>query len=257
MATTATKRRSSPARKAKGGAAKATKRSTKAAKTPAKAAKKASQALAPSPGRGLSKLARLAVLKTLKLAGRKALSTGTDMIRSAAERTAAVSRNVLEENLGRPLPIQVAIDVAVPLNVAWDEWMTFDSLIDGVHKTEDVERDGDHLVGRTAPPRSSEWEAEIIDEREHEAFAWRSVTGSDCAGLVTFHRLSDRLTRIELDLDVVPTSPSETLALTFHLAHRRAETELRRFKARVEFINPDVYETDTNHNGSGPDTASD
>jgi hypothetical protein len=68
------------------------------------------------------------------------------------------------------------------------------------------------------------------------------VEGSDCAGLATFHRLSDRLTRIELDLDVLPTTPLDTLALSLRLANRRAEAELRRFKARVEFINPDAYE---------------
>ena len=36
--------------------------------------------------------------------------------------------------------------------------------------------------------------------------------------------------------------------LSLHLAHRRAEADLRRFKAHVEFINPDVYE---NTNGRG------
>jgi uncharacterized membrane protein len=168
-----------------------------------------------------------------------------------------VGKNALEAGLSKRLPIQVSIDVAVPLAVAWEEWMTFESLTDGVHGTEDVQRDGDYLIGRTAGPRSADWEAEIVDEREQESFAWRSTTGSDCAGLVTFHRLSDRLTRIELDLDVLPTSPGETLVLSLHLAHRRAEAELRRFKARAEFINPDLYEAEITQDGSGPDTAND
>jgi uncharacterized membrane protein len=120
--------------------------------------------------------------------------------------------------------------------------MGFSELTEGLHRIEDVERDGDHLVGRTDGPRPADWEAEIVDERPQESFAWRSLQGSDCAGLATFHRLSERLTRIELDLDVLPTGPLETLALSLRLAHRRAEAELRRFKARVEFINPDVYE---------------
>jgi uncharacterized membrane protein len=115
-------------------------------------------------------------------------------------------------------------------------------MTEGVHRIEEVERDGDHLYGRTAAPLSEDWEAEIVDDRLHESFAWRSIKGSDCAGLVTFHRLSERLTRLELDIDVVPTNPAETFALALHLAHHRAEVELRRFKARVEFINPDVYE---------------
>jgi uncharacterized membrane protein len=129
-------------------------------------------------------------------------------------------------------------------------------LPEGVHRIEDVERDGDSLIGRTAAPHSTDWSAEIVDEREQESLAWRSVEGSDCAGLVTFHQLSERLTRIELDLDVLPTRPTEAVALGLHLAHRRAEADLRRFKAHVEFINPDVYEADS-PNGSEPEDSSD
>ena len=70
----------------------------------------------------------------------------------------------------------------------------------------------------------------------------RSQRGSDCAGLVTFHPLSERLTRLELQLDVVPSRLTEAAALALHLADHRAETELRIFKARLETISPDEYE---------------
>jgi uncharacterized membrane protein len=124
-------------------------------------------------------------------------------------------------------------------------------LPEGVHRIVDVERDGDSLVGRTAGPREVDWEAEIKDEREDESFAWLSVEGTDVAGLATFHQLSERLTRIELDLDVVPTNPTEAMTLALHLAHRRAEADLRRFKAHVEFISPDAYEEQSHRNGNG------
>ena len=62
---------------------------------------------------------------------------------------------------------------------------------------------------------------------------------------VTFHELSGRLTRIELNLDVVPTGLAERRSWRCDLADRRAEAELRRFKARLELINPDLYETRT------------
>jgi uncharacterized membrane protein len=192
--------------------------------------------------RPVRRLAWTAGKKALRSAGSHLLETGATALREAADRTASTGRKAIAAGFdGRP-PIQVGIDVAVPLEVAWDEWTSFTELTEGVHRIEDVERNGDRLLGRTAGPRSADWEAEIVDERPQESFAWRSVEGSDCAGLATFHRLSDRLTRIELDLDVLPTTPLETLALSLRLADRRAEAELRRFKARVEFINPDVYE---------------
>jgi uncharacterized membrane protein len=214
---------------------------TTAIKKPAKkAAKKAGKTVAKKAG-------EKAVVKPLQLVR----DAAEDLVRLAADRAADLGHRAIETGLRDRIPIQVSVDVAVPLEYAWDRWMTFEAMTEGVHRIEDVDRDGDYVIGHTAGVRGSDWEAEIVDEREHESFAWRSVKGSDCAGLVTFHRLSDRLTRLELDLDVLPTNPREAVALSLHLAHRHAEAELRRFKASVEFVNPDVYEDNGNGNGNG------
>jgi uncharacterized membrane protein len=208
-------------------------------------------------------MATAAIKKPVRKAGKKAgeaavakplqlvRDAAEDLVRLVSDRAAELGHRAIESGLRDRVPIQVSVDVAVPLEFAWDRWMTFEAMTEGVHRIEDVDRDGDHVVGHTAGVRPSDWEAEIVDEREHEAFAWRSLKGSDCAGLVTFHRLSDRLTRLELDLDVLPTNPKEAVALSLHLAHRHAEAELRRFKASVEFVNPDVYENDAAANGDG------
>lgn len=247
MARTATKQRSSRARS--GGSAK---------KRPVKAAGRAAKRAAQGPSKAqavkhpMKTAARAAALKALKTMAGKAAEMTARGVRSAADRATTASKGALENGLGARLPIQASIDVAVPLLVAWEEWMTFDPFTEGVHRIEDVERDGDELIGTIAGPRAIDWRAEIVDEREQEAFAWRSVEGSDCAGLITFHRLSERLTRIEVDLDVLPTNPAETLTLSLHLAHHRVTTDLRRFKARVEFINPDVYEAELRRNGNAP-----
>jgi uncharacterized membrane protein len=194
-------------------------------------------------------LAKAAAKKTAKVVLRKALQSGASVVRLAADRAAVAGKSAVEAGVSRRLPIQLSIDVAVPINVAWEEWRTWGSLPEGVHRIEDVERDGDTLLGHTAGPRAVDWEAEILDEREDESFAWRSVEGTDCAGLATFHQIGERLTRIELDLDVLPTNPTEALTFALHLAHRHAEADLRRFKAHVEFINPDVYESKNARNG--------
>jgi uncharacterized membrane protein len=189
--------------------------------------------------------------KAAKKIARKSLQSAARAMRLAADRTASAGRAAVETGISKRLPIQVSVDVAVPLKFAWDEWMGFGSIPEGVHRIEDVVRDGDSLVGRVAGPRSADWEAEIVDEREEQSFAWRSVQGTDTAGLVTFHRLSDRLTRIELDLDVLPSTPAEALTMASHMAQRRAQADLRRFKAHVEFISPDVYEIKKSQNDSG------
>lgn len=248
MAKSATPARSSAVRKGK-------------PPTPARGAKKAARAAKsavedsgpnlPTPNPVVKKVAKTAAKKTAKTVARKTVEMGASAVRRAADRAAEASRNAYEAGTSKLVPIQLSIDVAVPIHVAWEEWRSWGCLPEGVHRIVDVERDGDSLIGHTAGPREVEWEAEIKDEREDESFAWLSVEGTDVAGLATFHQLSDRLTRIELDLDVVPTNPSEAMTLALHLAHRRAEADLRRFKAHVEFISPDAYDEDSHRNGNG------
>lgn len=174
---------------------------------------------------------------------------------SGRGRAAALARKAAL-SIVRP-PIQLSTDVAVPLPVVWREWMRLEFLPEGPHRVGDIERDGDTLSGVTQPGGET-WAAEILDERDLESFAWESRTGSDCAGLITFHRLSERLTRMELTLDVVPTGTSELVALATHLAEHRAGTDLRRFKARLEVMSPDLYDDedpDDSVDDPGPDDA--
>jgi uncharacterized membrane protein len=271
MARSATPSRSSAVRRAKpatgaGGKPKpaspphGAKTAARAAKSAGKSAKSVAKSVTdsghdhPTPSRLATSVAKKAAKKTVKTLARKTAELGADAVRRAADRAGEVGRSAVDAGMSQRLPIQLSIDVAVPIHVAWEEWRSWGSLPEGVHRIQDVERDGDSLLGHTAGPRSVDWEAEIKDEREDESFAWRSVAGSDVAGLATFHQISERLTRIELDLDVMPTNPAEAVTLALHLAHRRAEADLRRFKAHVEFISPDVYENgngqnDTRKNG--------
>lgn len=235
----------------------------KGAKNVSRAAKVTKAAASSAPAPTPKGLAKVAARKALKYAARKGAEASAAMLRRAVERVAEAGKgaveagkDAVESGTRRRPPIQFGVDVAVPIEVAWAEWLSYGSLPEGVHRVEDVERDGDTLLGRTAGPRPEDWEAEILDEREQESFAWRSIEGSDCAGLITFHRLSDRLTRIELDLDVLPTNPAEALALATRVADRRAATDLRKFKAHVEFINPDAYESDGRRNGKAPEDKS-
>jgi uncharacterized membrane protein len=256
MASAATKQRSSQARRARpatskngGGAAGKNRSPVRQAKDQAK------DAVTPD-GSAKSKVFRKVAGKAAKAIARKSLHSAAAAMRLAADRTASAGKSAVEAGMSKRLPIQVSVDVAVPLNVAWEQWMDFGSVPEGVHRIEDVERDGDSLYGHVAGPRSSDWEAEIVDEREEQSFAWRSVEGTDTAGLVTFHRLSERLTRIELDLDVLPTNPAEALTIASHMAQRRAQADMRRFKAHVEFISPDVYESENGENGASGNAVS-
>lgn len=185
--------------------------------------------------------AKLAAKAVTKMAG-NALRRAADAARSAVgDAGGSATESLLAR--ARSLPIQKSVDVAVPVDVAWDHWMDFEFLPEGTHRVADVERDDeDHLIGHVRGIHMArEWEAEIVDERIDESFAWHSMGSSDCSGLVTFHELGDRLTRIELHLDVIPGGVADAVALVLRVADRRAEAELRRFKAQVEALDPDEY----------------
>jgi uncharacterized membrane protein len=223
------------------GAKKAPAKTAKTAKTATKTAKTATKvAKAATPNRVGRKLLALAIRRAARGAMR-----GVGSMAVAGARAASRGIKSLEPMLARArtLPIQRSVDVAVPIDVAWAEWEQLGFLPEGTHRVSDVERDDDgYLVGRVRGLHvERDWEAEILDEREAESFAWRSVGGSDVSGLVTFHPIADRLTRVELHLDVIPSSVTETLELVTRIADRRAETELRRFKAHVETLDPDEY----------------
>jgi uncharacterized membrane protein len=183
--------------------------------------------------------------KPAKVATKAGSKVAGSVLPAAARAVRAVVRGATSESVlarARTLPIQRSIDVAVPIDVAWDHWMQFQHLPEGTHRVADVEREDGHLVGRLEGVHAdSDWEAEIVDERIDESFAWHSIGGSDCSGLITFHELSDRLTRLELHLDVIPGGFSDAFALMSRIADRRAEAELRRFKAEMEALDPDDY----------------
>lgn len=196
------------------------------------------------PKKATTALARRALRRMIKRLAEEARQSISGPLPQAIAQAMDGDSETLVRALRPQLPIQRSIDVAVPLTVAWREWMKLRFLPEGVDRVRKIRRDGDGLRGVIAGPEKREWRAEILDERRAESFAWRSQEGSDCAGLITFHSLSDRLTRLELNLDVVPRTAREAVALNSHLAHRRAEADLRRFKARVELISPDMYEQD-------------
>lgn len=199
-------------------------------------------------GREVLKLTSRLVKRTVA----ERLSTPRDALSALVEQSAANGKEPLAQRL-RSVPIQCSIDIAVPLSVAYEEWMKLEFLPEGVHTVRKIRRDGDRLRGRIGGVNRdrSRWRAEIREERPEESFAWRSLAGSDCLGLVTFHRLAERLTRLELELDVIARSPAQAFELLTHIADRRAEADVRRFKADLERISPDDYASLVDNAGDG------
>jgi uncharacterized membrane protein len=138
---------------------------------------------------------------------------------------------------GRRLPIQESVDVAVPLETAYNQFTQFEDFPEFMHRVDRIEqKDDTHLMWHeNIWGVRRQWEAEITDQRPNERIAWESTSGSPRQkGAVTFHRLSDRLTRVEVNLDQEPKGIFEKTSSGFRMTRRALKSDLMRFKAFVE-----------------------
>jgi uncharacterized membrane protein len=143
---------------------------------------------------------------------------------------------------GRRMPIQQAVDVAAPVEIVYDQFTEFEEFPKFMHRVESVEQKDDaHVVFHEKVwGFRRNWEAEIVEQRPDERIVWESVSGLEHVGVVTFHELAERLTRIELNIDIDPSGPIEKIARGARFAKRAARADLKRFKAYVEMQEEDT-----------------
>jgi uncharacterized membrane protein len=137
---------------------------------------------------------------------------------------------------GRRMPVQQSVDVAAPIDVVYDQFTQFEDYPKFMHRVESVEQSDDVHVTFNAKVWGirRQWEVEIVEQRPDERIVWKSVSGLSHTGVVTFHDLAERLTRIELNLDVDPHGPIEKMGRGMRFVKRAARADLHRFKAYVE-----------------------
>ena len=137
---------------------------------------------------------------------------------------------------GRRMPVQQSMDVAVPLEVAYNQWTQFEEYPDFMHRVDSASQEDDAHVTFTEKiwGFSRDFEAEIVEQRPNERIVWRSVNGLKHAGVVTFHELAPRLTRIEVTVDFKPESLFQKFARGTRFSKRAIRADMHRFKAYVE-----------------------
>jgi uncharacterized membrane protein len=137
---------------------------------------------------------------------------------------------------GRRMPIQQAVDVAVPVEVAYDQWTRFEEWPEFMHRLESAEQIDDTTVAFSAKiwGINRRFEAEILEQVPRQRIEWDVSEGIAHSGVVTFHELSDRLTRIDVTLDIEPHGLIEKAARGMRIVKRAVRADLHRFKAYVE-----------------------
>jgi uncharacterized membrane protein len=136
---------------------------------------------------------------------------------------------------GRRMPIQQSADVPVPVKTAYNQFTQFEEWPSFMHRVDRITQDDDtHVSFRTRIwGKSKEFTAEIVEQRPDQRIKWRVTEGMNHQGVVTFHELADRLTRIEVTMDVEPGSLIEKAARSMRHVKRAVRADLARFKAYV------------------------
>ena len=129
-----------------------------------------------------------------------------------------------------------SIDIDVPVRVAYDQWTQFEEFPRFMEAVEKVEQLDDTTLRWTAEIAGVKktWKATITEQTPDQRIAWTSTEGARNAGVVTFHRLEDRKTRVTLQLDVEPEGPVESVGDALGFVQRQAKGDLERFEKFVE-----------------------
>jgi uncharacterized membrane protein len=128
------------------------------------------------------------------------------------------------------------IDVKVPVRTAYNQWTQFEEFprfMDGVKSVTQTDDTHLHWVADVGG-KDKEWDAEITEQHPDERVAWNATSGAENAGVVTFHRIDDGMTRVTLQLDADPEGIVENVGTALGFLDRRVKGDLQRFKEYIE-----------------------
>ncbi|MBC6449816.1 SRPBCC family protein [Actinokineospora xionganensis] len=138
--------------------------------------------------------------------------------------------------------IEKSVDVTAPVSTVYNQWTQFESFpafMDGVDRVIQVTPTRNHWE-TTIGGVHREFDTEITEQHPDERIAWKSVAGQEQAGVVTFHRLDDKTTRVNLQMEYEPDTLTEKAGAALGVIGHRIDGDLHRFK---EFIEGQGHET--------------
>ena len=127
-------------------------------------------------------------------------------------------------------------DVNVPVTVAYDQWTQFEEFprfMDGVESVRQLNDTQLHWIAEIAGVHR-EWDATIVDQVPDDHIQWRSTSGADNAGTVSFKPLGADRTEVTLALTFEPEGVVEKAGDVLGIVQRRTRGDLENFKEMIE-----------------------
>jgi uncharacterized membrane protein len=129
-----------------------------------------------------------------------------------------------------------SIEVEVPISTAYNQWTQFEDFPEfmaGVMEVRQLDDTHLHWHAKIAG-KHEEWDSEITEQTPDRVIAWRSTSGVHNAGKVSFQKLSENRTCVELRIDYEPRGLTEKIGDAMGAVSMRAHGNLKRFKAFIE-----------------------
>ncbi|MGA9100445.1 SRPBCC family protein [Aeromicrobium sp.] len=132
--------------------------------------------------------------------------------------------------------IEESIDVGVDVTTAYDQWTQFESFPEFMEGVDEVRQiDDTHLHWVTSVgPVTREFDATVTEQHPDERVAWKSDDGPEHAGVVTFHRLDDQVTKVTVQMSIDPEGFVENVGDKAGILDHRVKGDLKRFKEFIE-----------------------
>ena len=108
--------------------------------------------------------------------------------------------------------VEKSIEVDVPVRTAYDQWTQFEQFpmfMEGVQEVRQL--DNQRLTWRAnIGGKTEEWEARITEQTPDTVIAWRSTSGAENAGRVTFLAQDPNRTQVTVRMDYDPQGVVES-----------------------------------------------
>jgi uncharacterized membrane protein len=138
----------------------------------------------------------------------------------------------------RRLPIQRWTDIAAPRATVYDKWTHFEDFPKFMHRVLSVEPDDSDENKIKWEEKiwfsKRQWEGEVTEREKNDRIAWKTLSGTSHEGVISFHKLDDKLTRVMVDMDFHPSGMIEKMGSGMRFVKRAVQADLARFKAYVE-----------------------
>ncbi|MEU3660149.1 SRPBCC family protein [Streptomyces sp. NPDC032940] len=135
--------------------------------------------------------------------------------------------------------IMETVDIGVPLRTVYDQWtqlQDFSSFTKGVRSvstSDEVTSDWNVKVG----PSSRSWKATVEEQVPDERIAWTSEGAKGSTrGVVSFHELAPRLTRVVVVVEYYPAGFFEKTGNLWRAQGRRLRLDLKHFARHVTLL---------------------